>query len=102
MTRGWTSQNLTAVGDDERLWTVTDAARRLGPLPGDPPDTPVDATVTKLRVLARYHRLPPTGKRRSARPGHPGRYARVYRAADFISLYERMDPDNEEKPPNAA
>jgi hypothetical protein len=104
MTRGWTSQELTAVGDDARLWTITDAARHLGPLPGDPDDTPLDVTVTKLRNLTRYHhyQVPPAGKRRSTRPGQPGRYARVYRSADFIALYELMDPDNEEKPPAAA
>lgn len=102
MTRGWTSRELVSVGDDTHLWTVTDAASRLGPLPGDPDDTPFDTTVTKLRNLTRYHHLPPAGKRRSARPGRPGRYARVYHADDFIVLYERMDPDNDEKPPIAA
>lgn len=102
MTRGWTSQELDAVGDDEHLWTIADAARHLGPLPGDPQDMPNEATITKLRILARYHHLPPAGKRRSSRPGKPGRFARAYQAADFIALYERMDLDNEEKPPAAA
>lgn len=104
MTRGWTSQELPAVGDDAHLWTIMDAARHLGPLPGDPDDTPLDVTVTKLRNLVRYHRLhlPPAGKRRSTRAGQPGRYARVFRANDFIVLYESMDPDNDEKPPVAA
>lgn len=102
MTRGWTSQELDVVCDDENLWTVVDAARHLGPVPQDPEDTPVPVTVTKLRDLTRYHRLPPAGKRRSSRPGQPGRYARVYRAADFINLYERMHPENSESPPVAA
>jgi len=104
MTRGWTSQNLAPVGDDERLWTIVDAASRLGPLPGDPDDTPLDTTIIRLRNAARCNqlRLPPAGKRRSARPGRPGRYARVYRADDFIALYEKMDPDNDERPPAAA
>ena len=91
MTRGWTSHDLAVVCEDENLWNVAEAARHLGPLPGDPEDTPVLVTVAKLRDLARYHRLSPAGKRRSSRDGHPGRYARVYQASDFITLYERMD-----------
>lgn len=101
MTRGWISQGLPVIDADESLWNVAQAAHHLGPLPRDPDDTPVLVTVAKLRDLARYH-LTPVGKARSTRPGHPGRYARVYRAADFIALYERMDPDNDEKPPAAA
>lgn len=97
----WTSQELAVVEDDDTLWNVADAAHRLGPVPRDPQDTPVPVTTAKLRDLARYH-LTPVGKRRSTQPGHPGRYARVYRAADFIALYEHMDPDNNEKPPAAA
>lgn len=104
MTRGWTSQELIPVGDDTHLWTIADAASHLGPLPGDPEDTPLTVTVAKLRNITRYHHawMPPVGKRRSARPGRPGRYARVYHADNFIVLYERMDPDNDEKPPVAA
>lgn len=102
MTRGWTSKELSVVHDDESLWTVAEAARHLGPVPHDPEDTPALVTVAKLRDLTRYHRLTPAGKRRSSRPGQPGRYARVYQAADFIALYERLDFDNAEKPPVAA
>jgi hypothetical protein len=91
MSRGWTSQELTVVEDDDTLWNVAEAAVQLGALPCDPEDTPLTITVAKLRDLVRYHRLPPAGKRRSSRPGHPGRYARVYHAADFIALYERLD-----------
>lgn len=93
MTRGWTSCDLSVVGENEKLWTVVDAAQHLGPLPHDPEDTPILVTVAKLRDLTRYHGLQPAGKRRSSRPGQPGRYARVYRAADFIALYGRLDPD---------
>jgi len=102
MTRGWTSHDLETVGDDDTLWNVVEAATHLGPLPGDPDDTPVPATVAKLRDLTRYLRLQAAGKRRTSRPGHPGRYARVYHASDFIRLYEHMDPDNEKTPPAAA
>lgn len=93
MSRGWTSTDLKAVGDDDRLWTVADAAAHLGPLPGDDEHTPMEVTVTKLRNLARYHHLQPAGKRRSTQPGRAGRHARVYPASAFITLYERMEPE---------
>jgi hypothetical protein len=88
MTRGWTSQDLPVV-EDETYWTVADAAHYMGPLPGDDPRLPIAATMTKLRILSRFH-LTPIGKRRTTPPGHPGRYARVYAADDFIKLYEQM------------
>lgn len=90
MTRGWNSHDLPVVRDDENLWTVADAAYTLGTLPGDPEDVSTLATVAKLRDLARYHHLDPVGKRRTTRTGQSGRYARVYRAVDFIELYEQM------------
>lgn len=102
MKRGWTSQELAAVGDDDTLWTIIEAAQHLGPLPGDPDQMPVIAIVTKLRILARFHHLEPVGKRRTTPVGTPGRFARVYRAIDFINLYAMMDFDNDEKPPIAA
>jgi hypothetical protein len=102
MTRGWTSYDLDTVTDDDTLWTVTEAAHHLGPLPGDPEDTSALTTVAKLRDLTRLHRFAIAGKRRSSRPGHPGRYARVYRASAFIALYELLDADNDENPPAAA
>jgi hypothetical protein len=94
MIRGWTSRDLDVVCDDDNLWTVTEAAQHLGPLPDDPEDTPVAVTTAKLRNLTRCPQLTglvPVGKRRSSRDGQPGRYARVYRAGDFIALYERME-----------
>lgn len=90
MTRGWSSRQLPVVCDDENLWTVADAARALGALPGDPENVSVPVTAAKLRDLARYHHLDVVGKRRSTRTGQSGRYARVYRAIDFIELYEQM------------
>lgn len=100
MSRGWSSQELPVVCDDENLWTVADAAHALGSLPGDPENVTQLATVAKLRDLARYHRLDVVGKRRSTRAGQSGRYARVYRAIDFIQLYEQMG--NKKEPPAAA
>jgi hypothetical protein len=96
MSPGWTSQDLT-VTDDENLWTVADAARLMGPLPGDPPDTPLKTTMQKLRDHTRLYprRFSAVGKRRTTPAGHPGRYARVYAADDFIRLYEEMGEDRQ-------
>lgn len=96
MTRGWTSRNLDAIGDDKTLWTIAEAAGHLGPLPGDDEDMPQQAIIAKLRILASYYPrdLPAVGKRRTARPGQPGRCARVYRAADFVAFYAKVDPDS--------
>jgi len=99
MTRGWSSQDLPIACRDEFTWTVADAAEIMGPAPGDPPDLPPQAVRTKLRILARFH-LTPVGKARTSPPGHPGRYARVYDAQDFIDLYELMG--NRQAPPAAA
>lgn len=77
----WTSQNLKTVGDDERYWTVAQAALLLGP---------PRLTVTQVRQLVRLHRIEPVGKRRSTRRGQPGRYARVYLATDLIKVYEML------------
>lgn len=101
MKRGWTSQDLPVIENDDTLWTIADAARLLGPLPNDPATLPAEATMTKLRILTRFHRLQPQGKRRTSPPGHPGRYARVYHAADFIDLYDQMDRFRQ-APPAAA
>lgn len=90
MSRGWSSQELPVICDDDNLWTVADAARALGTLPGDPENVTSLATVAKLRDLTRYHHITPVGKRRATRNGQSGRYARVYRAIDFIKLYEQL------------
>lgn len=88
--RGWSSKELPVVCEDENLWTVADAACTLGALPGDPDNIPTSATVAKLRDLTRYHHITPVGKRRATAAGQSGRYARVYRAIDFIELYEQL------------
>lgn len=102
MTRGWTSADLTVVGDDEHLWTIADAARYLGPLPNDPPTLPIPAVETKLRILTAALHLEPCGKRRTSKPGRPGRYARAYRAQDIIELYEVLGNVHRKAPPAAA
>lgn len=90
MTRGWTSDHLTPVGNDDTLWTVADAARILGPLPNYPQNTPTTATETRIRLLADAFQIPAQGKRRTSPKGKPGRYARVYHAQDIIELYETL------------
>jgi hypothetical protein len=95
MTRGWSSKELPVVCDDENLWTIADAVQALGTLPGDPENLSAETTMMKLRDLTRYHHLTtgalaPVGKRRSTRAGQSGRYARVYRAIEFIELYEQL------------
>jgi hypothetical protein len=91
MKRGWTSADLIAVGEDDTLWTVAEAARLMGPLPNDPPTLPPAAVETKLRILTCAFHLQPCGKRRTSKPGRPGRYARVYHAQDIIELYEMLN-----------
>jgi hypothetical protein len=76
--RGWSAQDLPLVGEDPKLWTVTEAATALGP-----PCVPMD----EIRLIAR--KLKPVGKRKTAGAGKPGRCARVYRAVDFIAAYEK-------------
>ncbi len=81
MTRGWTSVSLPLVGDDEKLWTVAQAATLLGP---------PRLSVNEVRYLVRIARMEPVGKRRTAAHGKPGRCARVYQAAQFIQAYEDL------------
>ena len=76
MARGWTSAELRVVTDDDRLWTVAEAAYLLC-LP-----------VCTVRRQARN--LEPVAKRRTTPHGRSGRYARVYHAKDFILAYEEL------------
>lgn len=79
--RGWTSKGLPTVGDDDTLWTVAEAACHLGP--------PV-LSVTRVRQLVHIANIEPVGQRRTSPHGTAGRYARVYRAIDFIEAYEAL------------
>ena len=88
--RGWTSAGLPSLGDDPHVWTIADAARLLGP---------PQLSEAQLRSLVRMASLIPVGKRRVSVLGRAGRYARCYRAEDFIRLYdavERVMPENGE------
>jgi len=80
--RGWTSAQLPALGDDPQVWTVSDAARLLGP--------PV-LSEPQLRAYLRKAGLQPVGKRRVTLRGTGGRYARCYRAEDLIQLYDALE-----------
>lgn len=81
MNRGWTSEGLKVVTDDDRLWTVADAAVHLGP---------PALSVSRVRQLVRDENLQPVGKRRTSPTGTSGRYARVYRAVDFIKAHDAL------------
>jgi hypothetical protein len=81
VTRGWSSQGLPVVADDEKLWTAAQAAVLLGP---------PDLSVSEVRRLIRERGLEPAGKRRTTGYGQSGRYARVYRAEELIEAYDRL------------
>lgn len=78
---GWSSHGLTLVGEDERLWTVEEAARLLGP--------PVLSTVLLRRLVAELE-WEAEGTRRPDKTDARGRQPRVYRAIDFIKMYENL------------
>lgn len=79
--RGWTAQGLTLVGEDERLWTVEEAARLLGP---------PSLSAVQVRQLIAMRDLQPVGTRRPTRAETRGRLPRVYRAIDFIKAYDAL------------
>lgn len=81
MTKGWTSIGLKTVGDDDALWTASEAAVLLGP-----PDLSPD----EVRHLIRLFSIEPAGKRRTTGHGIAGRHARVYRASELIEAYDRL------------
>jgi chromatin segregation and condensation protein Rec8/ScpA/Scc1 (kleisin family) len=76
--KGWSSAGLELVGEDDRLWTVDEAARFLEERPED------------LRWLIRRLNIPPVGTRRPDRADKRGRQPRVYRAIDFIKAYDAL------------
>lgn len=85
--RGWTAQNLPAVGDDPELWTAADAARLLGP---------PTLTTDQVRQLVRMLRLTPVGKRKAGGGSTGGRHARVYPADALIRAFEALYVDQED------
>jgi hypothetical protein len=78
---GWSSQGLELVGEDERLWTVEEASRLLGP--------PALSTALLRRLVAELE-WEAVGTRQADRPDGRGRQPRVYRAIDFIRVYEGL------------
>lgn len=81
MTRGWSSDGLRTVGDDEKLWTAAEAAVLLGP---------PDLNVTEVRRLISLFNIQAVGKRRTTGHGQAGRHARVFRASDLIEAYDKL------------
>lgn len=78
--RGWSAKGLPVRGDDPKEWTVAEAAVHLGP---------PHLSVAEVRQLARIAGIQPVGRRRTSTSGS-GRYARVYRAVDFIKAYDAL------------
>jgi hypothetical protein len=78
MPRGWTTVDLVTVDEDERLWTVTQAAQLLGKDPGS------------VRWLIKELNIPPVGMQRQSGSERRGRQPRVYRAIDFIRAYDNL------------
>lgn len=81
--RGWSSQGLKVVGDDETLWTVEQASQLLGAADRKLP-------LEKVRHLINLFGLDPVGKRRTTPYGTSGRYARVYNSIDLIKAYDTL------------
>jgi hypothetical protein len=81
MTKGWTSENLKTVGDDDKLWTAAEAAVFLGP---------PDLNASEVRRLISLFNIKPVGKRRTTGHGLPGRHARVFLASELIEAYDKL------------
>lgn len=79
--RGWTSAELRVVTDDDRLWTVEEAAQLLGP--------PVLAP-WQVRQLVTMWQIKPVGVRSRTGTEKRGRQPRVYRAIDLIRAYDAL------------
>ncbi len=79
--RGWSSVGLKTVGDNPSLWTVTDAARLLGP---------PELSPAQVRQLVKIFDIPAQGKRRVTADGRSGRHARVYEAQALILAYDAI------------
>jgi hypothetical protein len=68
--------------DDDRFWSVFDAARMLGS-----DDDSGGLSEEKVRNLIKLAGLQPAGKRHN---GSRRRHVRVYRAVDLIHAYEKI------------
>lgn len=81
MKRGWTCNGLALVEEDERLWTVQQAAQFLGP--------PALAPWEVRRIIL-WLNIQPVGTYRKDGPEKRGRRPRVYRAIDLIKAYDTL------------
>lgn len=79
--RGWTSTDLRVVTEDDRLWTVEEAAQLLGP--------PMLAP-WQVRQLVVMWQIKPVGVRSRSGEEKRGRQPRVYRAIDLIKAYDAL------------
>lgn len=80
--RGWSSQGLDVVAqDDPAFWSTADAAKLLGP---------PQLTQAQVRQLVRLSNIQPAGKRRVTVRGRGGRHVRVYRSTELIKAYEAI------------
>lgn len=76
--RGWTSEHLTLVVEDDRLWTVEQAAFFLG------------KTQASIRFIIRERGIQPVGTYSRTGPERRGRQPRVFRAIDLIKTYDAL------------
>jgi hypothetical protein len=77
--RGYATGTLPVIAvDDERYWTVADAARLLGP---------PDLDEAQVRQLVNLCSLEPVGKRPG---GSRRRHVRVYRAEQLVRAYQAI------------
>jgi hypothetical protein len=79
--KGWTATELLVVDQDERLWTVGEAAQLLGPPVLDP---------VQVRQLVVMWQIKPVGVRSRTGAEKRGRQPRVYRAIDLIRAYDAL------------
>lgn len=78
MKRGWSSAELTLVQQDEKYWTVAEAATYLGRRQDD------------VRFIIRSLNITPIGMQKQTGPEKRGRQPRVYRALDLIRAYDAL------------
>lgn len=79
--KGWTATELRVIAQDERLWTVDEAAQLLGPPVLEP---------GQVRHLVTMWQIKPVGVRSRTGVEKRGRQPRVYRAIDLIRAYDAL------------
>lgn len=83
--RGWTSAGLSVVEQDDRLWTVAQAARYIAPA-----GVSLTNACADVRWTIRRFNIQPVGTCKQDGPEKRGRQPRVYRAIDLIQAYDRF------------